>query len=155
MLFFAAKTLAENNRNSAAFKKYALFPQDSPYKIAVLLNMAELYAADGDNNQALVMAKRAYELYPQMSETQLCYADKLFKNGKLSIIPDVIKLSPSQKVRRKMKPLWVAGMQQRIKDCNMNTQQEKIRELCRQLLVIAPDNTVAIEYLKKLNKMPQ
>ncbi len=155
LLFFAAKTLAENNRISAALEKYALFPQDSPYKIAVLLNMAELYAADGDNEQALVMAKRAYELSPQIPETQLCYADKLFLNGKLRVIPDVVNLSSSQKLRRKMVPLWVAGMQQRIKDCNMDTQEEKIRELCRQLLVIAPDNTVALEYLKKLNKMPQ
>jgi len=54
-----------------------------------------------------------------------------------------------------METLWIAGMQQRIKDCNINTQREKIRELCRQLLVIAPDNNIALEYLKKLRLMPQ
>ena len=46
-------------------------------------------------------------------------------------------------------------MVQRIKDCNVKTQREKIRELCRQLQVIDPANNTAREYLKKLNQMLQ
>ena len=155
LLFFAAKTLAENGRNQSALKKYALFPEKSPYTIAVLLNMAELYAEDGNIDQALISAARAYNLAPSMPETQLCYADKLHKKGDWKTIPDIVKLSSSNPYRRKLEPLWISGMEQRIKDCNINTQREKIRELCRQLLVIAPDNNIALEYLKKLHQMPQ
>ena len=155
LLFFAAKTLAENGRNQSALKKYALFPEKSPYTIAVLLNMAELYAEDGNIDQALILSARAYNLAPSMPETQLCYADKLHKKGDWKTIPDIVKLSSSNPYRRKLEPLWISGMEQRIKDCNINTQREKIRELCRQLLVIAPDNNIALEYLKKLHKMPQ
>ena len=54
-----------------------------------------------------------------------------------------------------MEKLWIAGMQQRIKEYDLNTQQEKIREQCRQLLIIDPDNDIALEYLKKLKKIPQ
>ena len=155
LLFFAAKTLAENGRNQSALKKYALFPEKSPYTIVVLLNMAELYAEDGNIDQALILSARAYNLAPSMPETQLCYADKLHKKGDWKTIPDIVKLSSSNPYRRKLEPLWISGMEQRIKDCNINTQREKIRELCRQLLVIAPDNNIALEYLKKLHQMPQ
>ena len=155
LLFFAAKNLAENGRNQSALKKYALFPEKSPYTIAVLLNMAELYAEDGNIDQALILSARAYNLAPSMPETQLCYADKLHKKGDWKTIPDIVKLSSSNPYRRKLEPLWISGMEQRIKDCNINTQREKIRELCRQLLVIAPDNNIALEYLKKLHQMPQ
>ena len=155
LLFFAAKTLAENGRNQSALKKYALFPEKSPYTIAVLLNTAELYAEDGNIDQALILSARAYNLAPSMPETQLCYADKLHKKGDWKTIPDIVKLSSSNPYRRKLEPLWISGMEQRIKDCNINTQREKIRELCRQLLVIAPDNNIALEYLKKLHQMPQ
>ena len=117
--------------------------------------MAELYTEDGNINQALILSARAYNLAPSMPETQLCYADKLHKKGDWKTIPDIVKLSSSNPYRRKLEPLWISGMEQRIKDCNINTQREKIRELCRQLLVIAPDNNIALEYLKKLHQMPQ
>ena len=152
--FFAAKTLAENSRNQAALAKYEKIA-DSEFKLAVLLNMSEIYAETGNLEKALSFSKQAYVTEPQMQETQLCYADKLYKKGKFSEIPDVIKLSSRSSLYRRMKPLWVAGMQQRIKECNINTQQEKIRELCRQLLVVAPDNNTALEYLKRIQQMRQ
>ncbi|MBQ9087806.1 MAG: hypothetical protein IJY46_03405 [Lentisphaeria bacterium] len=155
LLFFAAKTLAENGRNQAALKKYALFPENSPYTIAVLLNMAELHAESGNIDHSLSLSARAYDLAPAMPETQLCYADKLHRKGDWRIIPDIVKLSSAGTYRRKLERLWIAGMEQRIKDCNISTQREKIRELCRQIQVIAPDNGVALEYLKQLHKMPQ
>ncbi len=155
LLFFAAKTLGENGKNHAALKKYALFPPDSSYRIVVLLNMAEIYDELGNIDQALLLANRAYTLNPQMPEAQLCYAGKLYKKGELAMIPDIVKLPRSGGLRERMKPLWIAGMMQRIKNCNIKTQKEKIRELCRQLLVVAPDNGTASEYLKKLNKMQQ
>ena len=155
LLFFAAKTLAENGRNQAALKIYAEFPKDSPYRILVLLNMSELYAEAGDLKQAVILANRAYQTAPRMQETQLCYADKLYRTGNIGLIPDIIKINSSNTYRRRMEPLWIAGMQQRIKECSIQTQREKIRELCRQLLVISPDNNIAHEYLKKIRLMPQ
>lgn len=155
LLFFAARTLAENGRNKAALKKYAEFPENSPYKIAVLLNTSELCAENGDMERALALSQQAYSAAPELPETQLCYADKLFRKGKLNVIPAVIKLSKRSSYRRQLKTLWIAGMQQRIKECDLNREREKVRELCRQLLAIAPDNAAAAECIKKLNKMPQ
>ncbi len=155
LLFFAAKTLGENGRHRAALEKYALFPQESSYQIAVWLNMAELYAESGNADQALILAQRAYNKAPQMPETQLCYADKLHRKGRFEQIPDIVKLSSAARYRKPMEKLWIAGIEHRIKKYDINTQREKIRELCRQLKVIAPDNAVALEYTKKLNKMPQ
>ena len=152
---FAAKTLAENGRNRAALARYRMFPEKSPYRVTVLLNMAELFAESGDLTNALGSARQAYDLAPQDVETQFCYADKLHKQGKLSMIPEVVKISTSPNHRRRLEKLWVAGMEQRIRECNVNTQREKVRELCRQLLVVAPDNNTALEYLKTLNQMRQ
>ena len=117
--------------------------------------MAEIYAELGNLNKSLDLSNQAYTMAPQMPETQLCYADKLHRKGKLSLIPDVVKLSTTTPLRRRLEALWIIGMQQCIKECNINTQQGKIRELCRQLLVISPDNNIALEYLKKLHLMPQ
>ena len=154
LLFFAAKTLAENNRIQPALGKYELL-LESPYRLAVLLNTAELYAEIGDWNRALAAARQAYNAAPDLVETQLCYGDKLCRAGYLSTIPDVVKLSSSSPYRRKLEKLWVSGMQKRIQTCDPVMQQEKCRELCRQLLAIMPRNPIALEALKKLNKMPQ
>ena len=155
LLFFAAKILAENGYHKAALEKYRQIPDSSSLKLTVLLNMAEIYAELGDIDESLKFAKRAYIQSPQMPETQLCYGDKLYKKGEISMIPDIIKLSSRTPLRRQMESLWIIGMQQRIKECSMNTQKEKIRELCRQVLAIAPDNHIALEYLEKLRQMPQ
>lgn len=155
LLFFAAKTLAENNRTRSALAKYAAFPEKSPYSVAVLLNTAEILAETGDLQQAVSVARQAYNLAPALPAAQYCYADKLYKNGNFSLIPDVVNLTASSAYRKEMETLWIAGMQQKIKDCNIAVQREKLRELCRQLLVIAPDNDIALEHLKKLHQMPQ
>lgn len=155
LLFFAAKTLAENGRHPAALKKYALFPENSSYQLDVLLNTAELFAETGDIAAALDASGRAYQLAPDLSEAQFCYADKLARSGNYSKIPDIVKLRSSAPFAKRMKELWISGMQQKIKECNWENQREKVRELCRKLLTAAPDDSVALECLKKLNKMPQ
>lgn len=151
LLFFAARILGENGRNQVALDKYALIPDASTYRIAVLLNKAELFAENGDSAKALALSRQAYEIAPDIPEVQLCYADKLYKSGKLTSIPDVLKLASGQKYRQQFKTLWVVGMQERIKHCNPNTQKEKIREFCRQLLAVDGNNTIALDALKKLD----
>ncbi len=154
LLFFSAKILAENGRNHAALEKYALFPENSPYKLAVWMNKAELLTENGDLTGALALARKAYNSAPDLPETQVCYADKLYKCGNLTLIPDVVKLSDSPYLNN-MRKLYLAGMQSRLKTYDVNTQKEKIREICRQILVIDPDNDTALELLKKLKKMQQ
>ena len=156
LLFFAARTLAENGRTQAALKKYAAMPANSAYHLAVMMNTAELLAETGNIERALVLAAKAYYQAPDLQETQLCYADKLHKAGMFAKIPDVIRLVGTSPFRKKMKQLWVVGMQQRIRDCEERKQWEKMRELCRQLLLrVEPDEPTAVECLEKLNKMPQ
>jgi len=155
LLFFAAKTLAENGRNRSALQKYAQIPQDSPYRLAVLLNTAELYAENGNTVKALDLAQQAYAESPDLAAVQLCYADKLARTGQHAIIPDIVKLTQNSPYRRKLEILWTGGMQKKIISGDISKEQEKVRELCRKLLVVDPENKVAQEYLKKLNKMPQ
>jgi hypothetical protein len=69
----------------------------------------------------------------------------------LTLIPDVLILASSQKYRQQFETLLVAGMQERIKQCNPKTQKEKIREFRRQLLAVDGDNTFALDTLKKLD----
>ena len=155
LLFFAAKTLAENGRNHSALRKYRQFPENSPYKLDILLNTAELYAEIGNTAQALNLSRKAYQLAPGRQETQLCYADKLYRSSNLAAIPDVIKLKSGSPLRKRMERLWIYGMQQRIKECNLHSQRERARELCRQLLSVSPDNEIALECMEKLKKMKQ
>lgn len=150
LLFFAARILGENGRNQAALQKYAQIPSDSLYRLAVLLNQAELWAENGDLTKALDLARQVYKIAPDVPEVQLCYADKLYKTGNLILIPDILKLASGRKYRQQFEKLWIAGMQERIRQSNINTQKEKIRELCRQLLAVNGDNSVALEALKKL-----
>ena len=155
LLFFAAKTLAENGRNPAALKIYSLFPENSPYRLAVLLNKAELYAENNNMDMAQECSRLAYNTAPDLPETQYCYADKLARSDRHELIPDVVKLTRKSPYRRKLEILWVGGMQKKITSGNIVNEREKVRELCRKLLVVDPDNKVAREYLKRLNKMPQ
>ena len=150
LLFFTAKTLAENGRNQAALARYAAFPENSPYAVAVMLNVSELLAEKGEFRLAEENARKAYEMVPDSPTVQYCYADKLFKNGNLSAIPDVVNLSVESAYRKRMEELWIAGMRQKIKDCNIALQREKLRELCRQLQRVAPGDNIAHEYLQKL-----
>ena len=61
------------------------------------------------------------------------------------------QIGAGQKYRQQFETLWAAGMQERIKHCNPNTQKEKIREFCRQLLAVDGNNTIALDALKKLD----
>ncbi|MBR2426011.1 MAG: hypothetical protein IKB16_04640 [Lentisphaeria bacterium] len=157
LLFFSAKTLGENGRTHAALKQYAQISAKSSYYLTALLNMSELYVESGKMNQALTLAARAYALAPDSIDVRFCYADKLSRTGGDIVIPEVI--NPHQTIpptyRNKVKRMWIRGMQARIRDFELKNQREKLREHCRQLLVVDPSNTIASEHLKKLEKMQQ
>ena len=104
--------------------------------------------------KSLALSRKAYNSAPDLPETQVCYADKLYRSGNLTLIPDVVKLSESPYLA-KMRKLWVFGMQARLERYDIATQKEKIREICRQILVIAPGNNTALDLLKKLEKRQQ
>ena len=104
---------------------------------------------------ALECSRGAYNTAPDLPETQYCYADKLARTKQHAIIPGIVKLTQDSPYRRKLKTLWISGMQKKISSGNIVKEREKVRELCRKLLLVDPKNKVAKEYLKKLNKMPQ
>jgi hypothetical protein len=106
-------------------------------------------------DMALEYSRLAYNTASDLPETQYCYADKLARSGRHELIPDVVKLVQDSPYRRQLEILWIGGMQKKITSGNIVKEREKIRELCRKLLVIDTDNKVAKEYLDKLNKMPQ
>ena len=152
LLFFAAKKLAENGRNQAALKKYALFPDNSAYQLAVMLNTSELFAENGNLERALTLAAKAYQLAPDSPEAQLCYADKLRKNGNLTDIPNVVKLNKSTVYRKELEQLYISGMEARIKATDANSAPEILRNLCETLLRVDNYNKTAIDTLLKLRE---
>ena len=96
---------------------------------------------------------------PALPEAQLCYADKLYRNGQLTEIPDVVKLTVNSLYRRRLEFLLIQGLQKCIEirygRAYGKQQKEQVRELCRRLLLLDSNNKIAQEHLKKLNKMPQ
>ena len=152
LLFFAAKTLAENNFIDSALKKYALFPEKSPYALDVLLNMAELFAEKQNLEKALELSSKAYKLAPLSEDSQLCYADKLYRAGQLNKITSIIKYSATSRHYKRVKVLWIAGMEANIQDNLKENHIERTRELCRQLLTIDKQNKIAKNTLEKINK---
>ncbi len=144
LLFFAARTLGEADKTEAALQKYAQFPDNSPYRNAVLLNSSELYAEKGDLTQALNLASQAYRNDPGVPEIQLCYVDKLRRIGRLSDIPPVVQITAATPLSSELRKLWILGMEEKIRQTPPGD-KVKLGELCRQLLLIDPENAVGLE----------
>ncbi len=140
LLFYAARTLAENGRTAAAFEKYALFPENSPYKIVVLLNQSELYADMGNLPESLRLAKLAYQADPTLPETQLCYGDKLRRSGHLAQLTDVVQMGSTSQYSQKLKELWIIGMEEKLRLADNSKDNVRLLELCDKLLLIDPGN---------------
>ena len=151
LLFFAARTLGENGRHKAALAQYAKFPPNSPYAIAVLLNSSELHAAEGALTKSLELAHNAYHKAPDLPAVQFCYADKLHKTNRAGLIPDIVKLTNSP-FREKLIPLYIAGLEARLRTPLVQQDPEKCRDICRQILLLAPDNPTALETQKHLKE---
>ena len=148
--FFAAKTLGENNRIHEALKQYQKFPEKSVFRIAVLLNSSELYAVEGELNESLRLAHLAYSLAPDMEETQLCYGDKLLKNGKLAEIADVVRISKNSSYRKELIKLYIRSMEYRIQKSDLEKNPEKISGMCEQILRLDADNALALQFKQKI-----
>ena len=148
LLFYAAKTLAENDRIQDALTLYGKFPENSVYQLSVLLNSAELHSALENHSEAMRLAQEAYKLAPDLVEVQYCYADKLYKNGKLAEIADVIHLVPSSPYHKKIRLLLISSLEFRLKNSDFNKDKDKILDTSDRLLRISPDNKIALECRK-------
>ena len=152
LLFFAAKTLAENNREKEALKLYGKFPENSPYRLEILMNCSELQWALGNRAESLRLAQRAYEIAPDRGETQYCYADKLYKSGNLSRITEIVTLTGASPFQGPLRRFLTAGLEHRLKKSNLQWDSEKILSLCDRLLRLSPENKTALEYQAKVMK---
>ena len=154
LLFFAARTLGENNRPREALEKYSRFPPDSSGHPAILMNCAELHAELGDLPEALRLAQEAYRKEPTLPETQYCYADKLYRSGRSAEIVDVVKFADNtdSPFSRDLRRLWRLGMEECLRRADAEGRTERLRELCNQLLTREPQNQSAMEYLRKINQ---
>ena len=155
LLFFAARTLAENDRHQEALHLYKQFPEKSPYRLDVLLNSAELYSALGNHAGAVSLAKAAYKMAPDHPAVQYCLADKLYKNGQLAEIAAVAKLSQNSPFRSQMQAFLIASLEFTLKNCDMKRDRDKILNTSERLLRLAPGHKVALEYFKKVQTMPR
>lgn len=154
LLFYAAITLAENDRIGEALELYNKFPENSPFKLNVLLNSSELYWINGDHAQSVRLAREAYKLAPDLPEVQFCYADKLFKSGQLSEIADVIKFNSSSPYSDKMRSFLIASLEFRLQNSDPRD-KEKILGTIDRLLRIDRNNNIALEYRKRLQEQPE
>ena len=149
LLFYAARTLAENDRLKEALAFYNKFPANSPYKLPVLLNSAELHQALGNPAEAVRLAKQAYQLAPTLPEVQYCYADKLYQSGQLAEIAEIARLSQSSPYNSKIRKFLIASLEFRLKNSDFNREKDKIFNMCDRLLRISPDNKIALECRRK------
>lgn len=152
LLFFAARTLGENDRPREALEKYSKFPPDSGYQSAVLMNCAELHAELGNLSEALRLAREAYRREPTLPETQYCYADKLYRSGHSIEIAEVVKLSDKSPFSRQLRKLWIISMEERIRCADEEGRIERLRKLCDQLLAVEPENKIGLECFRKVNQ---
>ena len=151
LLFWSAKILGENGRIQEALSKYSQFPENSSYQTVVLMNCAELYAEAGDLNKALQQAQQAYLSMPELPEAQYCYADKLYRAGRLSEIVDVVRITPATPWSDELRRLWITGMEALLRQAEKSGQSEKLLELCERLLQVDPQNQIAEEYRQKVD----
>ena len=153
LLFYAAKTLAENDRLKEALFFYNKFPENSSYKLPVLLNSAELHQALGNPAEAERLAKKAYQLAPDLPEVQYCYADKLYQSGRFSEIADFVRLTPSSPYSSRIRKFLIASLEFCLKNSDLNREKDKILNQCDRLLRISPDNKIALEYRQKAQSL--
>ena len=146
LLFFAARTLGENHRAKEALARYARFPENSAYRLVVLMNCAEL----GNFAEALRLARQAYRSEPARPETQYCYADKLLRSGRAAEIVNVVKPSGGVPLRGKLRDLWIRGMEEQLRRTDGEGRKEALREMCRQLLAVDPQNETGMKIHRKL-----
>ena len=152
LLFYAASTLGENNRIQAALDQYAKFPENSPYKIEVLMNKAELLCEKGNMAEALRLSRQAYEAAPNRPETQYCYADKLHRTGQFARLTEIMTLSDRSPFREKMKYFLISALEHQLKNSDPQKTPDRVLNLYERLLRISPDNQIAIEYREKLKR---
>ena len=153
LLFYAAKTLAENDRHNEALKLYKLFPEKSSYRLDVLLNSAELYSALGNYDEAVKFAQMAYQIAPTLSVVQYCLADKLYKNGQVSEIADIAKFDKSSPFSDKMREFLIVSLEFNLKNCNLKSDKDKIINKIERLLRLDPENKIALEYRNKIKNL--
>ena len=150
LLFYAAQTLAEHDRLKEALELYGKFPENSAYKLDVLMNISELYLAAGNQLEAVNFAKKSYLLAPKLSVTQFCYADKLYKSGRLSEIADIVILAQSSPYYEKLRQFLIASLEFKLKKSDPVKERDKISGMSDRLLRIAPNNKIAQKYRKEM-----
>ncbi len=150
MLFHAASRLGTYDFIDDAIECYSALPEDFAREY-VLINLSELYAAKHDDTNAMQSAVDAYALAPASPDVQLCYARRLHDAKQDSRIPDVFRLETTKRggVSNDSLALWITGMEALIRDLYDAGKKESVRERCRQLLIYAPRNAVANEFLAK------
>ena len=153
LLFYAAKTLAENDRLKEALNIYSKFPENSVYKLDIALNISELHWALGNRPESLRFARKAYKMAPDIRAVQYCYADKLYKSNFLSEIADVIKPSsiPSP-FDAALKKYEIASLEYLLKNCDLSRDKTKAFHFTERLMQLSPDNKTALCYRKLLQK---
>jgi tetratricopeptide (TPR) repeat protein len=153
LLFYAARTLGENDRVKEALTLYKKFPENSGFQLNVLLNSSELYSVQGNHADALFQARKAYQLAPSLPEVQYCYADKLHKAGKISEISDVIRLTNASPFREELRKLLILSLEFRLQNSDLSRERDKILNTADRLMRLSPGSRIALEYRQKVHAM--
>ena len=149
LLFYGAQILAENDRLKDALRFYSKIPGESVYKLEILLNCSEVHWGLGNRAESLHLAKKAYEMAPEIRAVQYCYADKLYKSNLLSEIVNLIKPSSAPSpYDAALQKYEIASLEYLLKKCDVDKDRAKIYNLSERLLRIAPGNKLALEHRK-------
>ncbi len=147
-LYHAAYILARGGQHLQAIALYRQIPpQFSRYELTQL-NLSELLAEEGENNQALAVARQAWLNNPDSLLVRECYGIRLHENGeamKAIEILDAVLLSQNNNAR--VAEAWRKSMYKQISALFAAKDYRRGREICERVLLHFTNDTQATELL--------
>lgn len=155
LLFRAAYLLGENDRYKPAIRYYEKLESIAPdFRPLALINLSEIYKAEGKKKEALQSAANAWRLDPESSNVKFCYASRLQEDKEYEQVVEVLKLPRYPgKVEERLLKLWEPAMNHVIESSFSEKRYEKVLEYCRYLQIYLPESPVARQYIDKVNEL--
>lgn len=152
--FYAANKLSEADRYDEAETKYKSLLNTYKTPSLILVNLSEVYHAEGDEQKALEAAKEAFELEKKSMLPAFIYAKRLSEAKRYEDAVSALNF-PRHAVnyREDIVELWTDCMRHVIEKSMAEERFIQAEEQCKHLLVIAPDDQFGKENLEKVQNI--
>ncbi len=148
--FRSALMLAEGDEIAPAIAIYRRILDHVANRGLVLLNLSELYAAQGSHTEALECAKEVWRATPDWSAAQECYGLRLAESGQDEVAQELLQPLLRQTASGRVKPVWEQVAEREIARLYQAGTLERCQELCNVLLENGDPRGVAQDYLNRI-----